>query len=397
MFSTRAILLGFLTITAVIYYHALESVFTVPDRDIEVHYQIHPENAAASLPHHKLLMDESVHERIKNTNSSDYTWVGNHWTPPPGVPTFTPRQLKEYYSQRNVLVIGDSTSRRFHGTLYAMMNATNLDDLKAGKIEQDNNKNKYSCYEEMGDRFISHMAGGKWTVCNNNTVEVEDTDGSGKVEKYFKFDHATQFCYEHIEWLWRDFDVDEDLNLKPNILGDHMTGFSKDYDLVILAMGIWEIAQPDECKRKRPDKTSPERLQLMLEAVERNTPDGLQMVFRNSAFDTRYTGADDMIRDSNAVSRQFFHDLDQKSDLELGRYEKNMTLVDWGGVMQSRSYGEDRIEGDHAAHYGLEARLLFIQQLTHELVKSELIASDFQSKEHSSTTSRSTKNPSVLE
>ena len=63
------------------------------------------------LPHHMLLLDESIQERIKNTNSSDYTWVGNHWLPPPGVPTFTPRQLKAYYSQRNVLVIGDSTKQ----------------------------------------------------------------------------------------------------------------------------------------------------------------------------------------------------------------------------------------------------------------------------------------------
>ena len=372
MENTRAILLG-LTITAVIYYQIMDSAFTVPGLNSEVHYGSHPENAAASLPHHKLLMDESVHERIKNTNSSDYTWVGNHWTPPPGVPTFTPRQLKEYYSQRNVLVIGDSTSRRFHATLYAMMNATDLDDMKVREIEHDQNKHQSACSEDTG-RYISHMSGVKWIICSNNTVEVEDTHGSGKVEKYFKFDHAIQYCYDFIGWFWRDSDVDDRVSLS----NEHLTGFTKDYDLVIIAMGIWELAQPAECKRRSPNSTIAERLQPMLEAVERNNPDGLQVVFRNSAFDTRFTGADDMIRDSNAVSRQFFHDLDQNS--ELGRYEKNLTLVDWGGVMQSRSYGEDRIIGDHAAHYGLEARLLFIQQLTHELVKSELIASDIQSK-----------------
>ena len=60
----------------------LDSAFTVPGRDIEVHYtRSNSEKAAASLPNHKLLLDERVHERIKNTNSSDYTWIGNHWTP----------------------------------------------------------------------------------------------------------------------------------------------------------------------------------------------------------------------------------------------------------------------------------------------------------------------------
>ena len=391
MENTRAILLG-LAITVIVYYLILDSAFTIPGQEIEKSHQTNAVNAAASLPHHKLLLDESVHERIKNTNSSDYTWVGNHWMPPPGVPTFTPRQLKEYYSQRNVLIIGDSTSRRVHATLYAMMNATDLDDMKASEIEHDHPKRKSACSEDMG-RYISHMSGGKWIICQNNTVEVEDThdSSSGKVKKYFKFDHAIQYCYEFIEWFWRDSDVDDTVSLST----DHLTGFTKDYDLIIIAMGIWELAQPMACNSRKPNTTIAERLQPALENLERNNPDGLQVVFRNSAFDTRYTGADDSIRDSNALSRQFFHDLDQKS--ELGRYEKNMTLVDWGGVMQSRSYGNDRIKGDHAAHYGLEARLLFIQQLTHELLKSELIASDIQSKKHSLRTSRSTKSPSVLE
>ena len=74
------------------------------------------------------------------------------------------------------------------------------------------------------------------------------------------------------------------------------------------------------------------------------------------------------------MTHKYFHDLHQQ--WELGRYEKNLTLLDWGGVMEKRSYNEDRIEGDISAHYGIEARLLFIQQLTHELVKSELITRD---------------------
>ena len=44
--------------------------------------------------------------------------------------------------------------------------------------------------------------------------------------------------------------------------------------------------------------------------------------------------------------------------------------------MESRSYGENRIEGNLKAHYGLEARLLAIQQITHELLKSDLITRD---------------------
>ena len=79
-----------------------------------------------SLPHHHMLLpdDGRVYETIKNTNSSDYTWIGNSWIPPQGVPIFTPKQLKDYFSRRNVLFIGDSTSRRHYTTLYYLMNST---------------------------------------------------------------------------------------------------------------------------------------------------------------------------------------------------------------------------------------------------------------------------------
>ena len=64
---------------------------------------------------YQLLMHQDVARLIKNTNSSDYKWIGNHcWAAPPGVPTFTLRQLKSYFQKRNVLVIGDSTSRQFY-------------------------------------------------------------------------------------------------------------------------------------------------------------------------------------------------------------------------------------------------------------------------------------------
>lgn len=49
----------------------------------------------------------------------------------------------------------------------------------------------------------------------------------------------------------------------------------------------------------------------------------------------------------------------------------NVTVVDWGTVISKRSYGKARIAGDIKAHYGLEARLLFAQQLLHELLAGE--------------------------
>jgi len=47
-----------------------------------------------------------------------------------------------------------------------------------------------------------------------------------------------------------------------------------------------------------------------------------------------------------------------------------LTLVDWGSVIFKRSHGADKFDGGNSAHYGLEGRLLFIQQLPHELMKA---------------------------
>ena len=149
--------------------------------------------------------------------------------------------------------------------------------------------------------------------------------------------------------------------------------------LIIIATGIWEIG-----RRFKYDRVSPPgpdvqgRLLLLLDNLKRNNPDGMQEVFRTlvAGRDKKFYGRDDekQLRDANALTHKYFHDLHQQ--WELGRYEKNLTLLDWGGVMEKRSFNEDRIEGDMSVHYGIEARLLFIQQLTHELVKSELITRD---------------------
>ena len=369
----------------VLYYHVLDRNFVSGGVSNEVHYKSHPKsksNNAAASPHHKLLLDESVHERIKNTNSSHYTWNGNQWVPPPGIPIFTPRQIKAYYSQRNILVIGDSTSRRFHNTLFNMINAADMDDLKLTEIDRDDFYHVNSCSAEIGDgRHISKMTPSMnpfFRICRNNTIEA------GNVTTHFSLDQIYQGCYSAISRYWRDNENEL------SALNEDLAGFKEDYDLIIVAAGIWEITNKKECDEDAPGMTTQERMQTLLDNLEKNNPDGLQVVLRTSAWDTRFFGIDNDLLNSNALSHQYFHDLDQKS--ALGRYQKNLTLVDWGGVMYPRSYKDVRIEGNSPTHYGIEGRLLFIQQLTHELVKSELIAWDVKNGNRGSTI-RSSKSP----
>jgi hypothetical protein len=210
-----------------------------------------------------------------------------------------------------------------------------------------------------------------YRICRNNIIEA------GNVTTHFSLDQIYQGCYSAISRYWRDNENEI------SALNEDLAGFKEDYDLIIVAAGIWEITNKKECDEDAPGMTTQERMQTLLDNLEKNNPDGLQVVLRTSAWDKGLLGTDDVLLNSNALSHQYFHDLDQKS--ALGRYQKNLTLVDWGGVMKPRSYKDVRIEGNTNSHYGIEGRLLFIQQLTHELIKSELIASDVKNRNRIST------------
>ena len=345
---------------------------------------------------HELFSSESIADRIKNTNSSDYKWVGNQWVPPSGVPVFTSSQIKKYFSKRNVLVIGDSTSRRMHVTMLGLMGAADLDNVK--KIEVDD-PIKLNMNKNGGDTSCTHlkrkvitMPGKKWSACADLPADGEDGeapvagDNSTRM-KTVKFDQTIQYCYLELAWLWRDDDADPVKEVRGTrssnltALNKNVEIFSENYDLVIIANGIWEIAQPQQCLRNAPpNSTLISRLELALDRIHRNTPNDLQVMFRTNAFDVRHPQKNDDVLDSIQFAKQYFYEKKQNEaslstnhDGAASRSTSNIGLVDWGGVIKQRSFGEDRIVGDHPAHYGLEGRTLYIQQLMHELVKADLM------------------------
>ena len=144
------------------------------DDDDEYYKQKRARTRTARHPNNPLLMDQNVETLIKNTNSSDYKWLGNHWIAPPGVPTFTPRQIRAYFKKRNVLVIGDSTSRRFYATLFGMFNADDLDNVSVEEISNktlldENMSFKYvtNCTLQQNRSIAKHMTAQMGSTCKN--------------------------------------------------------------------------------------------------------------------------------------------------------------------------------------------------------------------------------------
>ena len=368
----------------------------------------------------RLQISQYEAESIMKSNSSEYNWLGNSFVNPPGVPTFTARQIKAYFERRNVLFIGDSTSRRVSNNIYGIITADNLDDVKVHEINYDLKTRDTNCSSDQQDRAMLKVPNSfRGMICkdvivgagsykgrgNFRTVVQPDTPSNSTIsasssetkhddtnsnhsstqmvrKKTVKFDRINSECYDKILWQWRDVDkldfrwadnLEQSVLLNQQSLNPGLQAIYKDYDLVIISIGIWDLVDSETCDRD--GVPLPLRLRRMLNAVERKTPDDLQVVIRTPGFESNHPDANNSLQfDAIDITRDFFHNMRTTRGNDDKRY-KNFTLVDWGSVVSKRSFGEDKIiSRDHnGAHYGLDARLLLVQHLMHELVKADLM------------------------
>eukprot|EP00555_Chaetoceros_dichaeta_P015131 CAMPEP_0198261002 /NCGR_PEP_ID=MMETSP1447-20131203/9820_1 /TAXON_ID=420782 /ORGANISM="Chaetoceros dichaeta, Strain CCMP1751" /LENGTH=255 /DNA_ID=CAMNT_0043948785 /DNA_START=113 /DNA_END=877 /DNA_ORIENTATION=+ len=210
---------------------------------------------------HLLIAEDSLEEVLKRSNSSDYTWIGNHFLPPPNVPIFTVSQIRSYFHTRNVFLIGDSTNRRSYATLRGMINANNVEDISLNEIDGRSitEFSKQICEEDQQRALMTiENATDLWTCAGNDFFTCHDlenssaqkysasfssflsptnnqttSDSAGK--KMFEskahsrrgmFDQAHLCCYHEVT---QRFQKDSDT----------LTAMRRDYDLVVIAMGLW--------------------------------------------------------------------------------------------------------------------------------------------------------------
>ncbi len=418
---------------------------------------------------------EGAKSRTNDYPHHEYYWVGNQWIPPQGVPRYTPLDFLEYFRNRNVLVIGDSTGRRSYLTLYALMEAAmgvdddvdthskrhnlhvaDLDDRSVIDINRSDNpnrkKNNGPIYNEscdLADRKLHNVPLlDPWTkdwFCRNldNDVDkdIHDTKDTSSSSFRGKFDFRGMNCLHTIvdfltapKTTKTKYD-DTSMNHHDQILP---SSYLQDYDLVIVMAGVWETLRDNDCNgnnsvdsrlrtkhgkgdmgvrnnkkpshsiasgtaQKRPkrnkrgskdaapsvmsirDSTRPEeRVTMTLQALKKVSSPGLQIAYRTVGFVENHA-FDDVHWDMIHSALDFFAEIESEKAEKAKKsidntipatntatHHSNITLVDWGSVVSDRSWGEDRIQGDIAPHYGLEARLLFAQQLLHQLLDSTI-------------------------
>jgi len=335
------------------------------------------------------------------SNSSHYAWMGNQFIPPDGVPMFHPDDFLSYFENRNTLFVGDSTGRRAYATLYGIMKGDDLSNIQVNEIDGADviDFNKPRRRQDKCDIPKRELFNSSGFVCRNlrnttagpvgdmsNESDTQGVTGSSYHNKGMtgKFDFIGAACFKSVS----DFFSGE------RVRGAH-NELSSDYDLVVVATGIWEGVRSYDCRimvnttqNTAIRMSAVDKYDLLLDSMTNLSSPDLQIAFRTPGFDQINKKGNKMMWEiinhfKNKLVNSDRFDMQQSKDdarspqkmQERQQDQKNrdnITIVDWGTVISKRSFHHERIVGDLRAHYGLQARLLFAQQLLHELIASDV-------------------------
>jgi len=158
-------------------------------------------------------------------------------------------------------------------------------------------------------------------------------------------------------------------------LDGNLESLLQGYDWLVMDFGIWEITRNWICRHGRNDTTL-DRVTLVLDMLAMmaatTTHSSFQVIWLTTG---TAQGMDPQLRHNldamNNVVRNWFATQTSFSSSSPQQSNNNMHLVDWAKQMEPRSDGANRISGDLKPHWGLQARLLLAQMVTHLVVTIE--------------------------
>ena len=338
-------------------------------------------SATSTINHHDTNTNNNKHSKSNQT----YSWYGNHWIPPPGVPIHTKEDMKAAFSQFDTLWIGDSTIRRAYSTMFALINSTksivsvreldhpSIIDINRfffkGIIDEDTCQSQ----REYAKQYIQPGMLDLWTsasICR-------------KMDGHRSFDYVRIACYKDISRI------------------SQLYWEMQRYSLIILGVGVHDVLSSPECTvpqetasqlgstesdQKQGSRTTARKRNVPVEQVlaehglvgasniasalyrgQKNETKPTAVLWRTSGFDTktRHVSRNTILR-LNQLSLDFIHN-NTGSTTSMAS-DGILALVDWGAAIRPRSFPPDRIAGDIGAHYGLEARLLMAQMTTQQVM-----------------------------
>jgi hypothetical protein len=276
------------------------------------------------------------------TSAQSYSWIGNHWRPPAGVPLYSPRDMRDIFSQENILWIGDSTGRQDYVTLYNMLvppafnnsKDHNIHDIAVSTLNHGINVNKQGKVTEPCQKQ------------QRKTLKLLLCRKTGN-DKGYNYDYTEKIC----------------LNEVLNLVTTNQNVLTNSYSTIIISVGIWDVVRMEYCGRQNVTYVVD-----VLDVLEKQLCGTNVQIYWKVHCGAEDENPDQMERSATIqkLTREWFVRKQQsKNDTA------NMHIIDLAIEMKGRTYGPSRLNGDIRPHVGPLARTLFIQMVTQAVVQNK--------------------------
>jgi hypothetical protein len=304
-----------------------------------------------------IFVDRASIRHAANTSSTKYSWIGKGWFPPSGVPYLSPLDLRLLFQKENTLWWGDSTARQDYETMNDMINADNIHNIPLGALNRNINKGKYTklslhcrnwnqtpddiCFD-MGQVTGTEITNYDSMTNANATSNHTSSSSHASIGKFDLVRNPSMACLKQYS----------------STIRTTASFLQREYSVVILSLGIWEVARPWDCRSANTSETPAYFLNELLDAFELISGSSLYIIWKTNGPSENENGN----RGNHTIAL-----IKNAQDWFASHNPLYMGLADFGtAVIQgNRSFGSNRISGDLKPHWGLEARLLSIQMAGH--------------------------------
>lgn len=278
-----------------------------------------------------------------STRNMTGTWIGNTWIPPKGWKYHSPSELRHIYSGKRVLWVGDSTGRRAAMNLYALLEWKNSKflhaEMSSPKLIDVAKLGPHEC-----DKWLETEYRPRICRAVNSTIE----QGIQGEHIYSK-----AVCHTDVERFFQ-----AEIEGRANI--------TKDIDVIIVSIGIWDVIKPFACKAGLKNRTLAQLTSDVIELTnEFQIASGRSVIWRTSGYSEQQKS---IIDKTSTLNKMTMDKIDQiRANNTLQGLPNRFSYVNWGGAVLSRSRPGERIQGDMHPHYGLEPRHVLIEMVTNHV------------------------------
>jgi hypothetical protein len=272
------------------------------------------------------------------------SWIGNHWVPPNGWRYFSAEELRTVYKDKSIMWVGDSLARRAGATMYAILNDASDVNVPVAPIDASSaiNVNKHGMSDPCR-KWTASCERGKQFDCKHQPRWCRTMPGGVGDYAYLK-----KYLFSDVIAFFSD-----ELSGKYNI--------TEDFDTIIIAMGNHD--------KGRSRNSTLSKMTKAINILGKVQSIGKTIIWRTTGFQ------------NNKANSEYFMEINKKAVAQIDsiatrlQHEKNtvsnLTCINWSGAVYPRSFGENRIKGDHPEHYGLQGRLVLIQMITNHLASRQ--------------------------